>query len=180
MKHARKPPPEFPAALKGKLRGVRHAQHLRPDMNAGQGHLERESSRLRSSHFAGNAMKTIHAVAAVAVLATIAIVGALGADAPSRPPGVSAQEWAPISDTLGVVLEQPLPPAGDADGPAAQPSVDGQDQRLSRIGGNRTVPGGVLGAALIPPISGYLMVKRGNAWQRVILVEPVKGPGPAG
>jgi hypothetical protein len=104
-------------------------------------------------------MKTIHAVAAVAVLATFAIVGAVGAGAPNRPPGVSAQEWAAISDTLGVVLDQPLPPAGEVSDPAHQE---------------------ILGAALIPPISGYLMVKRGNAWQRVILVEPVKGPGPAG
>jgi hypothetical protein len=112
-------------------------------------------------------------------LAAIAVVGAVGADAPSRPPGVSAQEWAPISDTLGVVLDQALPPAGEAGGPAPQ-SVDGQAQRLSRIGGDRTIDGSVGGAALIPPISGYLMVKRGNTWQRVILVEPVKGPGPAG
>jgi hypothetical protein len=120
-------------------------------------------------------MKTIHAVAAVAVLATFAIVGAVGAGAPNRPPGVSAQEWAAISDTLGVVLDQPLPPAGEVSDPA-QPSVDGQAQRLNRRGGDQEI----LGAALIPPISGYLMVKRGNAWQRVILVEPVKGPGPAG
>ena len=54
-----------------------------------------------------------------------------------------------------------------------QPSLDG---RLNSKGGDQLA----LGAALIPPISGYLMVKRGNAWQRVILVEPVKGPGPAG
>jgi hypothetical protein len=117
-------------------------------------------------------MKTIHAVAVVAVLATAAIVAAVGADAPSRPPGVSAQEWAPISDTMGVVLDQPLPPAGEVTNPV-QPSDDG---RLNRKGGDQLA----LGAALIPPISGYLMVKRGNAWQRIILVEPVKGPGPAG
>jgi len=47
---------------------------------------------------------------------------------------------------------------------------------LNRTGGDQEI----LGAALIPPIPGYLMVKRGNAWQRIILVEPVKGPGPAG
>jgi hypothetical protein len=120
-------------------------------------------------------MKTIHAVAAVAVLATVAIVGALGADAPNRPPGVSAQEWAPISATLGVVLDQPLPPAGEVAQPA-QPAQVSADGRLNRTGGDQEI----LGAALIPPISGYLMVKRGSAWQRVILVEPVKGPGPAG
>jgi hypothetical protein len=124
-------------------------------------------------------MKTIHAVAAVAVLATIAIVAAVGANAPARPPGVSAQEWAPISDTLGVVLDQALPPAGDADA-QVQPSVDGQGQRPSNPGGPRAIGGYVSGAALVPPISGYLMMKRGNTWQRIILVEPVKGPGPAG
>jgi hypothetical protein len=117
-------------------------------------------------------MKTIQTVATVAVLAAVAIVGAVAADAPSRPPGVSAQEWAPISATVGVVLDQPLPPAGEVSVPA-QPSLDG---RLNPKGGDQLA----MGAALIPPISGYLMVKRGNAWQRVILVEPVKGPGPAG
>jgi hypothetical protein len=119
-------------------------------------------------------MKTMHTVAAVALLATLAAVIAVGADAPSsRPPGVSAQEWTPISDTLGVVLDRALPAAGETAGPA--PADRGAPARTSPIGG-----GSMGGAVLIPPVSGYLMIKRGNLWQRVILVEPVKGPGVAG
>jgi hypothetical protein len=29
-------------------------------------------------------------------------------------------------------------------------------------------------------IEGYLMVKQRGVWSRLVLVEPVKGPGPAG
>jgi hypothetical protein len=121
-------------------------------------------------------MKTLHALAAVAVLATVTAWAAMGADAPgSRPPGVGAQDWAPISDTLGVVFDQARPPAGDAVN-----SVPGETG-VPAPRANRPISGsGLGGALLIPPISGYLMVKRGNLWQRVILVEPVKGPGPAG
>jgi len=118
-------------------------------------------------------MKTFVAVSTVIVLAAVVVVGALGADAPSRPPGVSAADWTPISDTLGVVVDGTLPPAGDAFNPQPQSSTAEPPKQA--------IPGaGGLGAALIPPVSGYLMVKRGNLWQRLILVEPVKGPGTAG
>jgi hypothetical protein len=36
------------------------------------------------------------------------------------------------------------------------------------------------GALLTPPVEGYFMVKRGNAWLRLLVVEPIKGPGSAG
>lgn len=125
-------------------------------------------------------MKTVHAIAAAALLATVAVVGAVSAEAPnSRPPGVSPGEWAPISDTLGVVLDQPLPGAADLAAPG-QPDTAGQTQRPGRAANDRVGGGSLGGAILIPPISGYLMVRRGNQWQRVILVEPVKGPGVAG
>jgi hypothetical protein len=125
-------------------------------------------------------MKTLHAVAAVAVLATVGAVVAVGADTSgSRPPGVSAQEWTRITDTLGVVLDQALPVAGDSADPAPA-NAGGPGQHPSAAGGAKAGIGGVGGAVLIPPISGYLMMRRGNLWQRVILVEPVKGPGAAG
>ncbi|MEJ0004891.1 MAG: hypothetical protein WDM77_00455 [Steroidobacteraceae bacterium] len=121
-------------------------------------------------------MKTIVGTAAVAVtiLATFTLMRAMGADAPSRPPGVSTADWAPISATMGVVVVEQLPVAGD--GPIL--TEDGAPGRAN--GGNRNAGAGGLGAALISPISGYLMVKRGTIWQRLIVIEPVKGPGAAG
>lgn len=110
-------------------------------------------------------MKTIHAIAAIAILAggVGLVAGAIGADAPNRPPGVSADEWAPISDTVGVVLVQGMIP----------------------MGAQRTQPPSVknlpnTGAALISPVSGYLMLRRGNTWQRLVVIDPPKGPGEAG
>jgi hypothetical protein len=108
-------------------------------------------------------MKTIHAFAAVAVLAAVGTAGAIGANSPSRPPGVSADEWAPISDTVGVVLVQGMIPMGAQ---RAQPPRAG------------ILPN--TGAALISSVSGYLMVKRGHTWQRLVVIDPVKGPGDAG
>jgi hypothetical protein len=108
-------------------------------------------------------MKTIHAVAAITVLAVLGVAGAIGANSPNRPPGVSADEWAPINDSVGVVLVQGMIPTGAER--TKTPSV----KNLPNTGAN-----------LISPISGYLMVKRGHTWQRLVVIDPVKGPGEAG
>ena len=108
-------------------------------------------------------MKTIYAVAAIAVLAGAGVAGAIGANSPNRPPGVSADEWAPINDSVGVVLVQGMIPTG------------AQRTQPLRAGIFPNV-----GAALVSPVSGYLMVKRGNTWQRLVVIDPVKGPGDAG
>jgi hypothetical protein len=123
-------------------------------------------------------MKTIHAIAAIAILAggVGAVAGAIGADAPNRPPGVSANEWAPISDTMGVVLmDHQLTPE---DAPMVRPSpASGAATRDIGVGAAIGAGGG---AALIAPVNGYLMVKRGSVWQRLVVVDPLKGPGSAG
>jgi hypothetical protein len=108
-------------------------------------------------------MKTIHAVAAITVLAVLGVAGAIGANSPNRPPGVSADEWAPINDTVGVVLVQGMIPMGEQRAQPPRPGI---------------LPN--TGAALISPVSGYLMVKRGHTWQRLVVIDPVKGPGEAG
>lgn len=121
-------------------------------------------------------MKTLIGTAAAAAIATFALMQALGADAPSRPPGVSASEWAPISDTMGVVLVGLQPTAMDA--PIITPSpASGAATRNMGAGAANGASGG---AALIAPVSGYLMVKRGSIWQRLVVIDPVKGPGAAG
>jgi hypothetical protein len=122
-------------------------------------------------------MKTIHAIAVIAVLAggVGMVAGAIGADAPNRPPGVSPNEWAPISDSMGVVLVDQQPTAMDA--PIAPSPASGAATRNIGAGAGNIAGGG---AALIAPVNGYLMVKRGSVWQRLIVIEPVKGPGSAG
>jgi hypothetical protein len=104
------------------------------------------------------------------MVAGAVLVAAIAADAPSRPPGVSADAWAPISDTVGVVLVAQMTAAGDVGALPAPGSLGPWQESL----------GGAGGAILIPPTTGYLMVKRGGTWQRLILIEPLKGPGSAG
>jgi hypothetical protein len=84
----------------------------------------------------------------------LALSTAIGGDSPDRPPGVSAADWSPISASLGVVLA----PHQDA------AVVMGTPQDL------------LLGGAT----EGYFMVKQRGVWQRLVLVNPVKGPGPTG
>lgn len=96
------------------------------------------------------------------VLATslVLISGALtlslatGVTSPDRPPGVSAADWSAVSDSLGIVLA----PHQDV---------------VTTVGTRQDL-------LLTPPIEGYLMVKQRGAWSRLVLVDPVKGPGPAG
>jgi hypothetical protein len=109
-------------------------------------------------------MKTIHLVAAIVILAGAGVAAAIGANSPNRPPGVSAEEWAPINDSVGVVLVQGMIAVG---------SQRAQPLPLPAVSNNT-------GAALISPVSGYLMVKRGRIWQRLVVIDPVKGPGEAG
>jgi hypothetical protein len=33
---------------------------------------------------------------------------------------------------------------------------------------------------LAPPAEGYFMVRTGNTWQRIIIQDPIKGPGTSG
>jgi hypothetical protein len=117
-------------------------------------------------------MKMLATVGALALISTIIVVHAVGADAPNRPPGVSATEWAPVSDTLGIVLVQQSFGAGDAQ--VARPAAP-DDSR-----GKPMPYPPQMGALLSPPANGYFMVKRGSRWVRLVVVEPFKGPGDAG
>jgi len=98
-------------------------------------------------------MKIVVAVM-LAIAATFALSSAIVAGAPDRPPGVSADEWAPISDSVGVVLVQ-RPPS------------------LPRVADPHAL-------LLAPPAEGYFMVKTGKQWRRLVVVEPIKGPGASG
>jgi hypothetical protein len=117
-------------------------------------------------------MKMLATVGTLALCGVIIGVHAIGADAPNRPPGVSAAEWAPVSDTFGIVLVQQSPGAGD---PNVVRPAEPDDSPVKR---SQILP--QMGAVLSPPTNGYFMVKRGSRWVRLVVVEPLKGPGDAG
>jgi hypothetical protein len=117
-------------------------------------------------------MKMLATVGTLALFGVIIGVHALGADAPNRPPGVSAAEWAPVSDTLGIVLVQQSFGAGDSS--IVRPAEPGDSQAKPLHYPPQ------MGAILSPPTNGYFMVKRGGRWVRLVVVEPLKGPGDAG
>jgi hypothetical protein len=99
-------------------------------------------------------MKAI-ATTLLILASVLAIHFAMGASGPDRPQGVDADSWIAVSDKLGFVLTTPR---------AAWPS--------------RTAPQALL---LSPsPEEGYFMVRVGNSWQRIIIINPIKGPGTAG
>ncbi|HWL63874.1 MAG TPA: hypothetical protein VNQ32_13845 [Steroidobacteraceae bacterium] len=114
------------------------------------------------------------AIAAAAITSFVAFPG----DAPDRPAGVSARDWIPISDSFGIVLAQtPAPVTGSG---SAMESLKGPDGviLLPRGGAVDMRPSNTL--LLRPPVSGYFMVKGADGWTRLVVVEPVKGPGDAG
>jgi hypothetical protein len=99
-------------------------------------------------------MKTI--VASLLVLASVLTIHfALGASGPDRPSGVDAGHWIPVSDTMGFVVTTPSIPG-------RRVTTDGQPLLLAS------------------PEEGYFMVHRGEVWQRIIIQDPLKGPGTSG
>ena len=89
----------------------------------------------------------------VMLLGLVVLVPALSQDEPTRPNGVTADEWVAISDNLGLVVISHKP--GKDDPPLAI--------------GDRTV------LLATPPLNGYFMVRRGKTWQRLAVLEPVRG-----
>jgi hypothetical protein len=97
------------------------------------------------------------------VLAVLGLSLAAGRNAPDRPPGIAADRWAPVSDTLGFVLvpdsdlkaTPPLPVGAGLTDLYAQPTAAVQ--------------------AIIEegyPVRGYIMVKRGRIWRPLTVVAP--------
>ena len=98
-------------------------------------------------------MKVIY-TAILVLVSALAIHLAVGASAPGRPGGLDAQHWIPVSDKMGFVVTTPH----------YYPGLGGGDQPL----------------LLTPPTEGYFMVRSGNGWQRIIIQDPLKGPGSSG
>lgn len=122
-------------------------------------------------------MKRAIIAAAIAAAAITSFV-ALSGDAPDRPSGVAARDWIPISDSFGIVLVQTAAPVTGSGN--AMEALEGPDGviLLPRGGSVDLRPSNML--LLRPPVGGYFMVKGAGGWTRLIVVEPVKGPGDAG
>jgi hypothetical protein len=99
-------------------------------------------------------MKAI--TATLLILSVLTIHFALGASGPDRPAGVDAQHWIPVSDKMGFVVTTPQ------SAPGALVTIDRQPLLLTA------------------PAEGYFMVHTGHTWQRIIIQDPLKGPGTAG
>jgi hypothetical protein len=100
-------------------------------------------------------MKAI--AASLLILGTVlAVHFAIGASSPDRPAGVDARNWIPISDKMGFVVTT-------SEGyPGALVTTDRQPLLLA------------------PPAEGYFMVRAGDRWQRIMIKDPLKGPGTSG
>jgi hypothetical protein len=93
--------------------------------------------------------------AALLILACVlAVHFANGASSPDRPAGVDAQNWIPVSDKMGFVVTSPRT--------FPMPMPDRQVLFLTS------------------PAEGYFMVHTGNVWQRLVIQDPLKGPGSSG
>ncbi|HEY6620405.1 MAG TPA: hypothetical protein VIY68_12725 [Steroidobacteraceae bacterium] len=70
--------------------------------------------------------------------------------------GVDAPHWIPVSDKMSLVVTAPQSV------PGALVTTDRQPLLLA------------------PPAECYFMVRTGNVWQRIVIQDPLKGPGSTG
>ena len=97
----------------------------------------------------------VFAASLLIVASVLTIHFALGAAPPDRPAGVDAGHWIPVSDKMGFVVTTPSIPG-------RRVTTDGQPLLLAS------------------PEEGHFMVHRGEVWQRIIIQDPLKGPGASG
>jgi hypothetical protein len=102
-------------------------------------------------------MKKVVGAAALAAMLGALTIAANSAGSADRPPGVDVADWIAITDHFGLVM---VPPP---------------KQPVNIVLTDPTV----LLMELRPAVGGYFMARRGNAWARVVVVEPAKGPGDA-
>ncbi len=125
-------------------------------------------------------MKRVAYVSFAALLLSLSYV-TFSAAPPDKPAGVAAENWVPVSDRLGIVLVE-------SSGPMVAPqgiSMAGPDGKL--VEGSSMVTSGpgfavLAGQVLLlkPPVGGYFMVKGAGGWTRLVVFEPLKGPGEIG
>jgi hypothetical protein len=128
----------------------------------------------------GVTMKRLAYVPIVALLLSLSYV-TLSAAPPDRPAGVKAENWVAVNDRLGVVLVES---SGPMVAPQAIPMVGPDGQLVERgpmvsAGPSLAAPAGQV-LLLKPPVGGYFMVKGAGGWTRLVVFEPLKGPGDIG
>jgi hypothetical protein len=99
-------------------------------------------------------MRALMVGAAVVAMSLTLMPLVRGQGVPDRPPGVDAGAWISLNARLGFVV---------APHAANQPPG---------AGGNALL--------LAPPVAGYFMIRSETGWARVVIADPLKGPGAAG
>lgn len=116
-------------------------------------------------------------VASILLVTTSMVLSStVGAGPPAdRPSGVAESDWVPISSSLGLVLVHPRR-VGDSTNDCAcyKKGLCGSCAPVSVGPPDTTI------LLLAPPTEGYLMVKRGSGWVRLVIVDPLRGPGASG
>jgi hypothetical protein len=90
--------------------------------------------------------------AAIVAISLVVTPLVRGQGVPDRPQGVAAGAWISLNPRLGFVVA-----------PTVRAPVAGANALL-----------------LAPPVEGYFMIKGETGWSRVVIAEPLKGPGGAG
>jgi hypothetical protein len=119
-------------------------------------------------------------------LAVLGLSLAAGRNAPDRPPGIAADRWAPISDTLGFVLvpdsqlnalpplavgAQGVPLISDPIAPVDRGApIVTSDDRTALIAQPTAAVQAIIEEG--QPVRGYIMVKRGKVWRPLTVVPP--------
>lgn len=114
------------------------------------------------------------------VLTAMAVLGlslAFSSNAPDRPPGVSADRWAPISNGLGVVLipDSNLRPApAPLVGPFGGGAIHSGDPAYVTATALYIDPTPAVQKIIEEgtPVRGYIMVRRGKVWRPLMVVPP--------
>jgi hypothetical protein len=120
------------------------------------------------------------------ILAVLGLSLAAGRNAPDRPPGIAADRWAPISDTLGFVLVPdselsglPPLPVGAAGVPVRSDPIAPVDRMAPVVAtsdrtGLYAAPSPAVQAIIEEgqPVRAYIMVKRGKVWRPLTVVPP--------
>ena len=86
-------------------------------------------------------------------------------NAPDRPPGIAADQWATISATMGVVLV----PDSELRGLPRLAVGPGPDRTELYAAPSPAVQA-IIDAG--EPVRGYIMVKRGKVWRPLTVVAP--------
>ena len=125
------------------------------------GHVSSPSTALSGISVIQQLTKVVHMKrafilgAALAAVLTVSTPLVRGQGVPDRPEGVAAGAWIPLNARLGFVV-------------ATEPS-------------HRAIPNVAAQPLLLAqPVAGYFMVKGATGWSRVVMADPVKGPGGAG